>query len=85
VAGNGVALFAVDAPHEGGVLAGVPFARVPDQIGHPVAHQLAQRAPGPHGGKPAGHREAVVFLCSEAASYITGITLPVEGGQDYVR
>jgi len=31
-------------------------------------------------GTPAEIGEAVVWLCSDSASYITGITLPVDGG-----
>jgi len=31
-------------------------------------------------GKPEEVAEAVVWLCSDAASYITGITMPVDGG-----
>jgi 3-oxoacyl-[acyl-carrier protein] reductase len=33
-------------------------------------------------GQPEDIGEAVVFLASEAASYITGVTLPVSGGTD---
>jgi 3-oxoacyl-[acyl-carrier protein] reductase len=31
-------------------------------------------------GKPADIANAALFLCSEEASYITGVTLPVDGG-----
>jgi NAD(P)-dependent dehydrogenase (short-subunit alcohol dehydrogenase family) len=31
-------------------------------------------------GDPEGVAEAVVWLCSDAASFITGIALPVDGG-----
>ena len=31
-------------------------------------------------GTPAAIAEAVAFLCSSAAAYITGVTLPVDGG-----
>ena len=33
------------------------------------------------GGKPEELAEAIVFLLSDAASYITGVALPVDGGK----
>ena len=38
------------------------------------------RIPAGHWGKPEELGGAVVFLASEAASYVQGITLPVDGG-----
>ena len=31
-------------------------------------------------GSPAEVAQAVVWLCSDAASFVTGITMPVDGG-----
>jgi NAD(P)-dependent dehydrogenase (short-subunit alcohol dehydrogenase family) len=38
------------------------------------------RTPLGHWGQPADVADAIVFLCSPAARYITGVTLPVDGG-----
>lgn len=32
-------------------------------------------------GKPEDIANCAVFLCTDAASYITGTTIPVDGGQ----
>jgi NAD(P)-dependent dehydrogenase (short-subunit alcohol dehydrogenase family) len=32
-------------------------------------------------GKPEDIANCALFLCTDAASYITGITIPVDGGQ----
>jgi NAD(P)-dependent dehydrogenase (short-subunit alcohol dehydrogenase family) len=41
---------------------------------------MAQRAPLQRGGTPEETAEAVLFLASSAASYITGANLAVAGG-----
>ena len=33
------------------------------------------------GGQPEELAEAIVFMLSDAASYITGVALPVDGGK----
>jgi NAD(P)-dependent dehydrogenase (short-subunit alcohol dehydrogenase family) len=40
-----------------------------------VAPQAIQRL-----GKPEEIAAAVVWLCSDAASFVTGVTMPVDGG-----
>ncbi len=43
-------------------------------------HKALDRTPMGHFGKPENIGWAAVFLASEAASYITGASLPVDGG-----
>jgi len=42
--------------------------------------QITQRIPAGRWGEPSEMGGAVVFLCSAAADYVHGITLPVDGG-----
>ncbi|WP_030661805.1 SDR family NAD(P)-dependent oxidoreductase [Streptomyces cellulosae] len=51
-------------------------AAVPDDVIAPVIARTAQQ----RFGEPAEVGEAVVWLCSPAASYINGAVLPVDGG-----
>lgn len=51
-------------------------ARAPD-----VAARTAQAIPMQRGGDPEELAEAIVFMLSDAASYITGTALPVDGGK----
>lgn len=41
---------------------------------------LLQRLPMKRMGKPEEISSVVIFLCSEASSYMTGVTIPVDGG-----
>ena len=52
---------------------GVPV----DDIVHAVHHT---EVPLGYVGDPADMGHAVAFLCSDAAGYITGVTLPIDGG-----
>ena len=45
-----------------------------------VENQYASMEPIGRMGKPEEVAEAVVWLCSDAASFITGIAMPVDGG-----
>jgi 2-dehydro-3-deoxy-D-gluconate 5-dehydrogenase len=44
------------------------------------SRQISERIPIGRWGAPADIGASVVFLCSPAAAYITGIVLPVDGG-----
>ncbi|WP_374527057.1 SDR family NAD(P)-dependent oxidoreductase [Novosphingobium sp.] len=46
-----------------------------------LAAKTAGAIPMGRGGKPEELAEAIVFLLSDAASYITGVALPVDGGK----
>ena len=46
-----------------------------------TAAQTAGAIPMQRGGQPEELAEAIVFLLSDAASYITGVALPVDGGK----
>lgn len=58
-------------------MATVDFAaRAPE-----VAARTAGAIPMGRGGEPDELAEAIVFMLSDAASYITGVALPVDGGK----
>jgi NAD(P)-dependent dehydrogenase (short-subunit alcohol dehydrogenase family) len=46
-----------------------------------VAARTAEAIPMGRGGHPEELAQAIVFLLSDAASYITGVALPVDGGK----
>ena len=50
--------------------------RAPD-----IAAKTAQAIPMGRGGTPAELAQAIAFLLSDAAGYITGVALPVDGGK----
>jgi NAD(P)-dependent dehydrogenase (short-subunit alcohol dehydrogenase family) len=57
--------------------------RVPDPLPPRSPEALAgddRYIPLGRAGAPTDCAGAVVFLCSDAARYITGVTLPVDGG-----
>ena len=46
-----------------------------------VHERAVQRTPLARIGRPAEVAATIRFLCSEAAGFITGVVLPVDGGQ----
>lgn len=46
-----------------------------------IAAKTADAIPMGRGGEPKELAEAIVFLLSDAAAYITGVALPVDGGK----
>lgn len=50
------------------------------QLANQLVEAITARVPVGRIGKPEEVAEAVVWLCSDAASFVTGITLAVDGG-----
>ncbi|GAB4064691.1 SDR family NAD(P)-dependent oxidoreductase [Angustibacter speluncae] len=51
-----------------------------DSMNGPARDKLTAKIPMRHTGRPADIAEAATFLASEAAGYITGVVLDVDGG-----
>jgi NAD(P)-dependent dehydrogenase (short-subunit alcohol dehydrogenase family) len=50
------------------------------QIANQIVEAIKAREPLGRMGRPEEIAEAVVWLCSEAASFVTGVALAVDGG-----
>jgi 2-deoxy-D-gluconate 3-dehydrogenase len=82
---NGVAPGAIDVPtlqkKRSGELAPVwPGSSVPTGLMGPLMSSRSKHIPLGRGGDPSDIARAVLFLCSEASSYVIGQTLLVDGG-----
>jgi NAD(P)-dependent dehydrogenase (short-subunit alcohol dehydrogenase family) len=53
-----------------------------EQAGEEAQRLAGQSTPMRRVGRPEEVADAVLWLCSEQASFITGVTLPIDGGQD---
>ena len=62
------------------VAPGVINTKLLDTVPPFAKKSLAQGIPLRHIGEPQVIADAILFLSSSAASYITGVTLPVDGG-----
>jgi len=51
-----------------------------DQYPEGYLEQMMSRVPAGRVGRPEELVAALVFLASDASSYVTGIVLPVDGG-----
>jgi 3-oxoacyl-[acyl-carrier protein] reductase len=56
--------------------------RLADDSGslEPAEAAARERVPAGHLGQPEEYGDLVAFLCSERAAYITGTTIPIDGG-----
>ena len=55
--------------------------RLSDIYGDDGGEELAASQPMGQLGDPDDFGKAVAFLCSEQANYITGVSLPIDGGR----
>ncbi len=66
----------VNAVSPGLIDTDIHAAGFPDRL-----EKLAPNVPMKRGGSPEEVAETVLWLMSEAASYVTGVTVPVSGGR----
>lgn len=67
----------INAIAPGGTATGMTAAQVADPA---FSHFITSRIPAQRWADPSEQAEVVWFLTSPAASYVTGVTVPVDGG-----
>ncbi|WP_119068454.1 glucose 1-dehydrogenase [Aggregatilinea lenta] len=68
----------INAVNPGGVLTPMVFNLAPSA--EPPAENQPDQHPIGHSAQPEEIAEVIVWLCSDAASFVTGIAMPVDGG-----
>ena len=63
------------------VAAGPTHTRMTEAVPEEMANQLAALAPAGHVARPEELASAIVFLASDEASFVHGVTLAVDGGR----